>query len=613
MNRNAVVLPAVATALLVLLATLAWLQYHWLGQISNAERERMQASLQARAAQYAEDFDRLITRAYFAFQIVPMVDGPADPLYAQRYQGWKEDGDPRLVRDVYRADVRGTDVTLRRLNQATGALEPTEWPPELAGWRATVRSAAEAPESASPSTLRVPPPMPSEDSAPVLIIPIPQMHLVRSSGEGDLRMERFEFVKFAAHTVVMLDRDYITREVLPALTNRYFAAAGGLEYDVAVLSRSGTVVYASAATAVADMQRSADVKTDLFTVRFDDIDHLRADLRGGTPGRLAISVFQQRSIEAGQPPTVLRLGRAEPRWQLALRHKSGSLEAAVSRVRRRNLLISSSVLLLLGASLVMITVSSQRAQRLASQQMEFVAGVSHELRTPLAVIRSAGDNLADGVIQDEAQIRKYGELVRSEGRRLSEMVEQILEFAGIHSGARAFALRPVAVAPLLQESIASEGVRAEERRVTIELDAPADLPPVIGDEPALRRVFQNLIGNAIKYGAQGGWVGVSARSAGSTVRVTVVDRGIGIAAADQSRIFDPFYRAADVVEARLQGAGLGLSLVKRIVEAHGGQVSVKSQSGQGSAFTVALPAALGERTETAGPAEGVQAADPQNT
>ena len=129
----------------------------------------------------------------------------------------------------------------------------------------------------------------------------------------------------------------------------------------------------------------------------------------------------------------------------------------------------------------------------------------------------------------------------------------------------------------------------------------------------LRRVFQNLIGNAIKYGAQGGWVGVSARSASSTVRVTVVDRGIGIAAADQSRIFDPFYRAADVVEARLQGAGLGLSLVKRIVEAHGGQVSVKSQPGQGSAFTVVHPRLRSVNEETAGSAEVVQAGGPQNT
>ncbi|MCA1558934.1 MAG: hypothetical protein LC804_01225, partial [Acidobacteria bacterium] len=245
MKRNAVVLPAVAAALCVLLGSLAWLQYRWLGQISNAERERMQASLQTRATQYAQDFDRLITKAYFAFQIVPMVDGPADALYAQRYQGWKEDGDPRLVRDVYRADVRDADMTLRRLNPGTGALEPTEWPPELAGWRTTVRGAADTPEPASASGFRMPPTMPIEDSAPALIIPIPRMHVVQSSGGGDRRLERFELMKIAAHTVVMLDRDYITREVLPALTARYFAAAGGLEYHVAVLSRSGAVVYAS--------------------------------------------------------------------------------------------------------------------------------------------------------------------------------------------------------------------------------------------------------------------------------------------------------------------------------------------------------------------------------
>ena len=366
MNRNAVILPAVATALLVLLATLAWLQYHWLGQISNAERERMQASLQARAAQYPRISDRLITRAYFAFQIVPMVTVRPTVVRAA-ITGWKEGGDPRLVRDVYRADVRGTDVTLRRLNQATGALEPTEWPPELAGWRATVRDAAEAPKPASPSALRVPPPMPIEDSAPVLIIPIPQMHLVRSSGEGDLRMERFEFVKFAAHTVVMLDRDYITREVLPALTNRYFAAAGGLEYDVAVLSRSGTVVYASSATAPADMQGSADVKTDLFTVRFDDIDHLRPDLRGGTPGRVAISVFPTALDRGEQPPTVCGWG-ARPGGSSA-EAQSGIAEAAVSTRAAAQLMISSSVLLLLGASLVMITVIVAAGAAAASQQM----------------------------------------------------------------------------------------------------------------------------------------------------------------------------------------------------------------------------------------------------
>jgi len=107
-------------------------------------------------------------------------------------------------------------------------------------------------------------------------------------------------------------------------------------------------------------------------------------------------------------------------------------------------------------------------------------------------------------------------------------------------------------------------------------------------------VFQNLIGNAIKYGASGRWIGVTARPAGREIAVTIADRGIGIPTAEQARIFDAFYRAPNVVDAQIQGAGLGLSLVQRIVEAHGGRITVQSTEGSGSEFTVHLPAASEE-------------------
>jgi signal transduction histidine kinase len=107
-------------------------------------------------------------------------------------------------------------------------------------------------------------------------------------------------------------------------------------------------------------------------------------------------------------------------------------------------------------------------------------------------------------------------------------------------------------------------------------------------------VFHNLIGNAIKYGAEARWIGIRASFTGGRVEVSVTDRGIGIASAEQAKIFDPFYRAPDVVAAQIQGAGLGLSLVKRIVEAHGGQVTVKSAPGAGSTFTVSLPVLKGD-------------------
>jgi len=167
--------------------------------------------------------------------------------------------------------------------------------------------------------------------------------------------------------------------------------------------------------------------------------------------------------------------------------------------------------------------------------------------------------------------------------------------------------RPVTIAALLDESAAAVQSAAAAAGAMIELDVPDGLPPVAGDEAALRRVFQNLLGNAIKYGAPGGWVGVRAVARGSTVDVAVTDRGIGIAAADQEKIFDPFYRAPDVVAAQIQGAGLGLSLVKRIVEAHGGRIAIESVPGQGSTFTVTLPVAAGDPT----PAPGVGEVAPE--
>jgi signal transduction histidine kinase len=145
--------------------------------------------------------------------------------------------------------------------------------------------------------------------------------------------------------------------------------------------------------------------------------------------------------------------------------------------------------------------------------------------------------------------------------------------------------------------VAATAAATAPGRVDVDLAVAEHLPAVAGDEAALRRVFQNLAGNAVKYGADAGWIGITAVRGASTIDVSVSDRGIGIAAADQSRIFDPFYRAPDVVAAQIQGAGLGLSLVKRIVEAHGGRITLQSAPGQGSTFTVSLPVFRGDAAE----------------
>ena len=145
------------------------------------------------------------------------------------------------------------------------------------------------------------------------------------------------------------------------------------------------------------------------------------------------AIRDRRSITARRPARP----SAAPKWRLLVKHPAGSLEAAVdSRAPPQPPRQHAASSACSARAWCCWSASTRRSQQLARQQMEFVATVSHELRTPLAVVRSAADNLADGVVQDEAQVRKYGELVRSEGRRLTEMVEQILEFAGIQSGQR---------------------------------------------------------------------------------------------------------------------------------------------------------------------------------
>jgi signal transduction histidine kinase len=275
----------------------------------------------------------------------------------------------------------------------------------------------------------------------------------------------------------------------------------------------------------------------------------------------------------------------------------GSLEAAVSALRLRNLAISLGVLALLAVSMVMILVYTRRAEQLARQQMEFVAGVTHELQTPLAVIRSAGQNLADGVIETSGQIKEYGSLIAKEGRRLSAMVDQVLDYAGLQSRGRPPEKVVVDLEEIVDLALADCGPAISEGGIRVEKNIETDLPQLMADPAALRRALQNLIDNAVKYGGGGKWVGVevhrSRDGVKSAIEISVADRGPGIAPVDLPHVFEPFYRgspgSSEGLATTTRGNGLGLSLVKQIVQTHGGRVTVRSSTAQGTVFTMHLP------------------------
>jgi signal transduction histidine kinase len=238
---------------------------------------------------------------------------------------------------------------------------------------------------------------------------------------------------------------------------------------------------------------------------------------------------------------------------------------------------------------VLIFLSAQRAKRLAQRQLDFVSSVSHEFRTPLAVIYSAGENLADGVAKEETQVSRYGNLIKGEGKKLTAMVEQILDFAGANSGKKRYDLRAADVGEIIENALAECQPLIAEKGIAVEREIAENLPPLIVDKNALSRAIQNLIGNAVKYSNGGKWMKISAKNGGGKIKIAVEDSGIGISAKDLTHILEPFYRAKAVVDEQIHGNGLGLSLVKQIVDAHKGNVKIESELGKGSKFTIELP------------------------
>ena len=322
-----------------------------------------------------------------------------------------------------------------------------------------------------------------------------------------------------------------------------------------------------------------------------------AGSRSGRNGSVSVFV-EQRGTRAMND---IRISQAigSPAWQFVVQHTAGSLDAAVAQLRRRNLYLSFGILAVLASGVGLIVVNARRSERLAAQQMEFVATVSHELRTPLAVIRSAAQNLSAGVVHEPAQARRYGDLIEQEGRRLTDMVEQVLAYAGVSDARGLVSARPADAGAIVGDAVAASAPLVEAAGFEQAIDIAQDLPPVMVDEGAIRRAVHNLLTNALKHGADGRWLGITVRRGaaarsqdGHEVQISVSDRGRGIDAQDLPHIFEPFYRGRYALDRQVQGNGLGLSLVKRIAEAHGGRVSVRSapETGEGTTFTLHIPA-----------------------
>ncbi len=407
--------------------------------------------------------------------------------------------------------------------------------------------------------------------------------------------------------LVELNPKVLEQTIFPQIAQRYFGDARNSEYEVAVISEGAPgiqILYSS----VGDFQRSGKITADAALNLFGP---------PGGPHRPALDLFRSRrgllrseaqttsSVSGNDTGEIFAPVRFDPidsdahgsDWQVVVRHRKGSLAAAVGELRFRNLEISFGVLILLAASMGLILFNSYRARRLALLQMDFVAGVSHELRTPVAAILSISENMSDGIVENPQQMLRYGGLIRNQARQLNHLVEQVLRFAAMQGKNTAYTIRRLQVSEVIDEVLENLSNLITASGIKVDCEIEPGLPPVEADFGVLSQCLQNLISNACKYGGDSKWIGIRATMrqviAERWINITVEDHGMGIDSAELRHIFEPFYRTPKVVASHVHGTGLGLALAKSFAEIMGGHLTVSSNVGEGSAFTLHLRAASG--------------------
>lgn len=596
----------------ILLLALALLQYRWNAQIRQAAEVRAGADLESVMMKWHLDLYGELSTICIALQVGPD-SGAHDRWddYLQRYERWRNAGstsgeniysNPDVVSDIYIWETtRRENAHLLRLNASAGTIEPVSKPRELndllshlqkksgsltvalRAWvpddSGQVKSKGESQSSAA-SKLRsnAITGWQFDESIPAIVHPI-----VNNSTSGATGSDSVDWF------VIVLNRSTIERRIFPELARRYFGSGQQFEYKVAVVSVG----------AASRLLYSSDHDFGINDVsNSDSVMNIFGPPPESTEGSFWEGVKNKESLRGEEwhsfsgPvwfPIIQHTSKADS-WMLFLQHRTVPLEASINRVWRANLFVGGAILLLLTVSMFLVIVATQRVRALAAMQMDFVASISHELRTPLAAMLSAGQNIADGFAPD---LRRYGSIITNQSRQLIDLVDQILLFAAMKDGKKEYVIEPVAVDGILKTLQKTTLPILEQQGFAVEIQIPDEIPAVMGDAQGILRCLQNLLENAAKYGGDSRWIGIrvevhNSPDWGREVAISVADHGIGVDAQELEHICDPFYRGARVIAAQIHGSGLGLAVVRHIMKAIGGRLSVASEQGQGSVFTLQL-------------------------
>ncbi len=285
---------------------------------------------------------------------------------------------------------------------------------------------------------------------------------------------------------------------------------------------------------------------------------------------------------------------AEPEtWTLQTGFGNRTIAAIAESSSRPQLALMSMLALVMAAGVFFVAGAAAREVRLAELKSNFVASVSHDLKTPLALIQLFAETLELGRVRTPERAAEYYRIINSEAKKLTRLIENILDFSRMEAGLRPYRMGPTDLGEVTRNVVARLQSQFDQGRFNVVMHVESGLPAVDVDMGAVQQAIENVLANAMKYSRENRDIEVEVAREGARVAVRVTDHGIGIAKRDQRHVFRKFYRVDSGLGGGPQGCGLGLAIVDHTMRGHGGAVSVQSEPGRGSTFTLAFPISAG--------------------
>lgn len=630
-DKRSILLTAICCLTLAILGSV---EFWWIGRFNAAQRQQSLAAVHNSIRVFSRGLQNEASQLLTVFRSEPRRD-PA--TRAQRltesYFVWHESSahGPMIERILFYDASSRTAPRLEELKLSQQRLEPVSLEPGYADLEVRLRSiSSRHREVLGPQWLSA---WLYYSDYSALVRPVATLGREPATGRRRLLFE--------GYLVLQLDFEYIYQRILPELVHDHFRSmTGDLLFDVALaVNGEVTHLYPAGGADASDPDAekgpptlvefgrlteggrfdagwgdAADVRRDVLPVpspvpgpvaKVGGVQRIPLRSIAPDPNAIEIARYRQDRRRAGARKGVLRftperprlflVGERQHRLEVIARHVDGSLDEALAVQQRRSLAMGFGLLLLLGGAMALVVVSLRRASKLASMRLEFATAVSHELRTPVTAIRAMGDNIAEGVLGTSEQALSYGRLIRDEGRRLSEMIEQTLKLVSLDSRSNRYDVTPVDTSAVVDDAVAGVRPIIDRAGFVLERSDANDIPLVLADETALRQSLGNLLSNAVKYGLPGRWVKLEVAATNGDekpeVEISVHDRGPGVPPKEARSIFEPYYRSVSANDSIVPGFGLGLNLAKRMVHGMGGRLTLRSVPGQGSVFTIHLPVA----------------------